>query len=118
MASEKTQSRFGEVYQRPELVVGKTYRIELYPNRDIVEGRYLGEGRLEDVEEHVFKGVGEKGAHILVDDCWIAEREGVLTHVPISSFAVARIDSKSILNLDGESRAGLVNLIKSVGSEI
>ena len=118
MASEKTQLTIGEVYQRPELVVGKTYSIELYPTKEVVGGRYLGKGRLEDVEEHVFKGVGEKGTHILVSDCWIAERRGVLTHVLLSSLAVARIDSRSIVGLNGESRASLVNLVKSVGSEI
>lgn len=62
--------------KKPELKIGKTYSIELYPRKDKSESRYLGKLR----GEHIFFDDNGRGGFIFVNESWIIEKEGVITH--------------------------------------
>jgi hypothetical protein len=85
---------------KPDLIKGQNYRVELYPETDVVQVRYCGQvNGLPALTEsnHIFRvnaEVPKKGkldGFLLVNAHWIDVKDEVISHKCISSMGVSYI---------------------------
>lgn len=117
-----------EYFKRPELKIGSSYDVELYPDKEISESsKYLGRSN----GTHVFEGkikipirpwkkskVETANCFILLDDHWIMEVDKVVTYKPISSFGVEVHTKEDIEKAQPEVKSRLLKILAEVGVQL
>ena len=70
---------------KPKLQVEQRYTVELYPGKVRLNAKYLGE-----VDgNHIFVNESnQRKEYVFVNNHWMIEQEGVITHNKLSSFSI------------------------------
>jgi len=74
-----------------KLETGREYKIRLYPQKEIVTGKYIG----DDSNYHLF-GCLSDGSVVSVNKHWACLERKIITHASISSFAVTKSKLKRV----------------------
>jgi len=101
-----------ETFKKPKLEKGKTYRVEQYPEEEILESIYLGLSE----REHVFKI--KSNGFIIAEDHWIMEANGIITYMPISSSGIRKLTKDSIQIFSDQEKSRLLKILADVGSQL